>query len=107
MEKVWRCSVCCEDYRSSSGRVKWRFSPLKHGDRRILAHLLAFHDIPSRELKAAKLVENERTGHLFIGNRSLAVWTSSDIAREDMHRVGSWLSDVMKHQPPPQSRSPY
>jgi hypothetical protein len=107
MEKVWRCVECVTDYRAATGPVQWQFAPVRHAERRILAHLMSFHDLPTSELKAAKLNESEYSGSLIFGNRPLAVWSRSEIAREDVHRVGNWLSDVLKHKPIPRVRPPY
>ncbi len=107
MEKMWRCAVCAGDSRSYSNGVQWEFAPVKHSERRVLAHLLEFHDISPLDLKSARLVESDYSGGLSIGSRVLAMWSRSDATGDDMHRSGNWLSDVVRHQPKPQGRPPY
>ena len=54
--------ACVGDYRSAAGPVRWQFAPLGIAERRILAHLMAFHEFSTADLKAAKLVESEYSG---------------------------------------------
>ena len=104
---MWRCVECTNDSRSYSNGVQWEFAPLEHSERRVLAHLLQFHDIPPGDLKAARLAESDYSGGLTLGSRVLAMWTRADPTGDDMHRHGNWLSDVVQHQPKPEGRPPY
>ena len=72
MEKMWRCAVCTNDSRSYSNGVQWEFAPVLHSERRVLAHLLQFHDIPPGDLKSARLAESDYSGGLTLGTRVLA-----------------------------------
>ncbi len=99
--------MCVGDSRSYSNGVQWEFAPVTHSERRVLAHLLEFHDVSPLDLKAARLAESDYSGGLNIGSRALAMWSRSDPTGDDMHRSGNWLSDVVRHSPKPKGRPPY
>lgn len=108
MEKLWWCVECSRDPRCVTGNVRWSYRPLTESRLRVLCHLLTFHRLTFNELHSAEQVDGAHTGVLLIRpHRQLAAWADASVARDDTHRVGKWVSDVLRKDRVPVERPPY